>query len=152
MSHQKIDYVDIMRSNGLRVTSQRLLILDAICEGHGHTTVGQIFARVRQKDRSIDRSTVYRTLDVFVELGLIVSADTGIGEKVYEIAKPEPHHHLVCKNCGKEREIDNTVMQRLFGVIEEEYRFAINMDHVVLFGLCQACQKDIAALSRKRET
>jgi Fe2+ or Zn2+ uptake regulation protein len=49
MSHQEIDYVDIMRSNGLRVTSQRLLILDAICEGHGHTTLGHIYARVRQK-------------------------------------------------------------------------------------------------------
>jgi Fur family ferric uptake transcriptional regulator len=86
-----------------------------------------------KKDRSIDRSTVYRTLDVFAELGLIVSADTGIGEKVYEIAKPEPQHHLVCKKCGKEREIDNTVMQRLFGVIEEKYRFAINMDQ---YGPC----------------
>lgn len=107
MSHHKIDYVELMRSNGLRVTSQRLLILDAICEGHGHTTLGQIYARVRKKDASIDRSTVYRTLDIFVELGLVVSADTGIGEKVYEIAKLNPHHHLVCKKCGQEREIDN---------------------------------------------
>lgn len=145
MSHHKLDYVDIMRSNGLRVTSQRLHILDAICEGYGHTTLGQIYARVRRKDASIDRSTVYRTLDVFVELGLVVSADTGIGEKVYEIAKPSPHHHLVCKKCGQERELDNVVMQRLFHVVEEEYGFAINMDHVVLFGLCQACQQETDA-------
>jgi Fe2+ or Zn2+ uptake regulation protein len=85
---------------------------------------------------------VYRTLDVFVELGLGVSADTGIGEKVYEIAKPNPHHHLVCKKRGQEREIENTVMQRLFRVVEEEYRFALNMDPVVLF-VCQACQQEI---------
>ena len=142
MSHQKIDYVDIMRSNGFRVTSQRLLILDAICEGQGHTTLGQIYVRVRQKDRSIDRSTLYRTLDFFVELGLVVSADTGIGEKVYEIAQVDPHHHLVCKKCGQESEIDHVIMQKSLRVIEEEYHFAISMDHVVLFGLCQGCQQD----------
>ena len=140
MSHQKIDYVDIMRSNGFRVTPQRLHILDAICEGQGHTTLGEIFARVRQKDATIDRSTLYRTLDFFVELGLVVAADTGVGEKVYEIAQPDPHHHLVCKKCGQELEIDHATMTQALHVIEEKYSFAINMDHVVLFGLCEECQ------------
>ena len=103
-----------------------------------------VHARVRKKDAAIDRSTVYRTLDVFVEVGLVVSADMGIGEKVYEIAKLNPRHHLVCKKCGQELEIGNMVMQRLFCVIDEEYGFAVNMDLVVLFGRCEACQQEIA--------
>src|SRR5262245_9187430 len=101
MTHFDIDYVSIIHNAGHRVTPQRLLILDAVCEGGGHTTLGEIYARARVVDPSLDRSTLYRTLKFFVELGLVVAADMGDGETYYEIAKPHPHHHLVCRRCGK---------------------------------------------------
>lgn len=104
MSHFDIDYVSIIHNAGHRVTPQRLTILDTVCEGDGHTTMGEIYARARLVDQSIDRSTVYRTLKFFLELGLVVSADMGDGETYYEIAKP--HHHLVlfgvCGECRSE--------------------------------------------------
>jgi Fur family transcriptional regulator, ferric uptake regulator len=140
MSHYKLDYADVIRAAGHRVTNQRVSILDAVCEGDGHTTLGQIYARVRKTDRSIDRSTVYRALKLFVELGLVVSADTGKGEFVYEISKPSPHHHLVCRQCGAEKEIDQTVMQAMFKQVTQEYQFQVETDHLVLFGLCAQCQ------------
>ncbi len=142
MTHQKIDYVDIMRAHGLRVTPQRLTILDAICEGGGHTTLGEIYARVRARDRSIDRSTVYRALAAFLELGLVVSAEVAPGQTVYEIAHPVPHHHLVCQGCGREIEIAHSVVRGMFDVIAAEYGFAVRMDHLVLFGLCPTCRAD----------
>jgi hypothetical protein len=80
---------------GHRATRQRALILDAVCAGGGHTTLGEVYARVRRADRTVDRSTVYRALHLFVELGIVLAADTGAGETVYEVAKPQPHHHLV---------------------------------------------------------
>jgi len=140
MTHQKIDYVDLMRAHGLRVTPQRLTILDAICEGGGHTTLGEIYARVRARDRSIDRSTVYRALAVFLELGLVVSAELAPGETVYEIAHLAPHHHLVCQECGREMEFDHAIAQGMFNAIAAEYGFAVRMDHLVLFGLCPDCR------------
>ena len=94
MTHNTIDYQEIIRSSGHRVTPQRIIILDAVCESGRHTTLGEIYARVRQIDKTIDRSTLYRTLKLFVDLGLMVSADTGDGETYYEIAKPYHHHHL----------------------------------------------------------
>lgn len=140
MSHYKSNYEEIIRAAGHRLTNQRVLILDAVCEGTGHSTIGQIYARTRAMDRTIDRSTIYRTLKLFVDLGLVVSADTGVGELVYEIAKPHHHHHLVCKRCGKEIEIGQEVMQSTFEQVEQEYQFKVDTDHLVLFGLCNGCQ------------
>jgi Fur family ferric uptake transcriptional regulator len=141
MSHYKLDYETVIRAAGHRVTNQRVLILDAVCDGEGHTTIGQIYARVKGLDRSIDRSTIYRALKLFTDLGLVVSADTGKGEFVYEISKPSPHHHLVCRQCGKETEIEQSVMQTMFEQVAREYQFQVETDHLVLFGLCAACQQ-----------
>jgi Fur family ferric uptake transcriptional regulator len=142
MSHHTIAYEKIIRDAGHRVTSQRVLILDAVCEGDGHTTLGEIYARVRQVDSSIDRSTLYRTLKLFVDLGLVVSADVRDGETYYEIAKPHPHHHLVCRQCGKEQEIEHTLFQPMFDAVSRKYRFQVDTDHLVLFGICGDCQQN----------
>jgi Fur family ferric uptake transcriptional regulator len=145
MTHHNIEYEEIIRAAGHRVTPQRIYILDAVCEGGGHTTLGEVYARVRQVDPSIDRSTLYRTLKLFVELGLVVSADTGDGETYYEIAKLQRHHHLVCRQCGKEQEIEHAVMQRMFDQIFQQYAFKADTDHLVLFGLCSACASQESA-------
>lgn len=141
MTHYNIDYAEIIRAAGHRVTHQRVLILDAVCEGGGHTTLGEVYARVREVDQSIDRSTLYRTLKLFVELALVVSADTGDGETYYEITKPHHHHHLVCRQCGKEQEIEHTLLQRMFDQVSQEYGFRVYTDHLVLFGICVECQR-----------
>jgi Fur family transcriptional regulator, ferric uptake regulator len=141
MTHDTIDYEAIIHAAGHRVTPQRILILDAVCDGGGHTTLGEIFARVRHEDRSIDRSTLYRTLKLFVELGLVVSADTGGGETYYEIAKSHRHHHLVCRICGKEQEIDHTLLQPMFDQVLQDSGFEVDTDHLVLFGRCAACRQ-----------
>jgi Fur family ferric uptake transcriptional regulator len=140
MSHHTIAYEDIIRAAGHRVTPQRIRILDAICDGGGHTTLGEVYARVRQVDRSIDRSTLYRTLKLFVELGLVVSADTGDGETYYEIAKPHRHHHLVCRQCGQQQEIDHAAVEPVFKHLLDRYGFQADTDHLVLFGICANCQ------------
>lgn len=146
MTHQTIEYEEIIHAAGHRVTPQRIRILDAVCAGGGHTTLGEIYARVRRVDDSIDRSTLYRTLKLFVELGLVVSADTGDGETYYEISRPHRHHHLVCRQCGREQEIEHAVMQRMFDQVFQQYGFKADSDHLVLFGLCGDCQGNSATI------
>ena len=87
MTHNTTDYEDMMRAAGHRVTPQRILILDAVSEGGGHTTLGEVYARVRRVDSSVDRSTLYRTLKLFVDLGFVVSANTGDGETYYYLGR-----------------------------------------------------------------
>ncbi len=93
-------------------------------------------------DDTIDRSSVYRTLKLFVALRLVVSAKTPKGETVYEIPKPKPHHHLVCRTCGKEQEIGQEAMAGMFALVEQRYGFTVATDHLVLSGVCADCQKE----------
>jgi len=118
---------------------QRIVILDAVCDGGKHTTPGEIYARVRAVDTSVERSTLYRTLNLFIELGLVVSAQPGDDETYYEIAASHPHHHLVCRRCGVEQEVSDDVMQGLAHQMRKDHGFQIEASHLVFSGLCAAC-------------
>lgn len=140
MSHDNLDYEGILRLAGHRVTQQRMHILDAVCEGHGHTTLKQIYARARETDASIDLSSLYRTLKLFAEVGLVVIAVAPDGETYYEIPKPKAHHHLFCRKCGAEIEIGPEAALRMFEAIYGQYQFKVDANHLVLQGLCAGCQ------------
>jgi Fur family ferric uptake transcriptional regulator len=148
MPHHRSDYARYMRDRGFRVTPQRQLILDAICAGGGHTTLEEIYARVRRKAPAVNRATVYRTLDFLRELRLVVAADLGGGRTVYEIAGEVPHHHLVCRVCGACKELPHAAIQRLMTRVAREQAFQIDMDHITLFGVCAECQPRPARRAR----
>jgi len=139
MSHHRLDYAALMHERGFRVTPQRQLILDAICEGSGHTTFEEIYARVQGKSSAVNRATVYRTLDFLTELRLIVAADIGGGHQVYEIAGDTPHHHLVCLNCRAVQQISHALVENLFTQLERDQKFHVETNHLALFGYCEAC-------------
>lgn len=143
MTHDSLHWENVLWSAGHRVTRQRSLILDAVCAGEGHTTLGEIYARVRKADRSIDRSTVYRALRLFVDLGLVVAADTGDDETYYEVTRPQPHHHLVCRSCRTEWEIDDAALQAMVSDVFQRHGFQVETDHLVLFGECTQCSGQI---------
>ena len=138
MSHHTFDYAALMRERGFRVTPQRQLILDAICEGGGHTSPDEIYTRVRAKAPAINLATVYRNLDFLCEMRLVVAAQIG-GHMVYEIAGAIPHHHLICRKCNKVIQIGHETLKGFFDEIQRQQKFVIDMDHVTLFGLCQKC-------------
>jgi Fur family ferric uptake transcriptional regulator len=148
MSHETMDYEGVLHAAGHRVTPQRVLILDAVCEGGGHTTLKQVFTRVRHMDDTIDLSSVYRTLKLFVELGLVVSAETPAGETMYEIPRPRPHHHLICRVCGKEEEIGHDALEGTMAFIREHYGFTVDVEHLVLTGVCKHCHRTVEVPAR----
>lgn len=141
VSHENLDYGTVLRNAGRRVTRQRLIILDAVCEGHGHTTLKQVFSRVREVDDTIDQSSLYRTLKLFVDLGLVISATTDDGETWYEITRPRPHHHLICRTCGKQQEIAHDVVQAMSNMLLRQYGFEARPNHLVITGLCAKCRE-----------
>lgn len=141
MSHDGMQWEQLLWAAGHRVTPQRSLVLDAVCSANGHTTLGEVYAFVRQRNTRIDRSTVYRALHLFTDLGIVLSADHGNGETSYEIRKPEPHHHLLCRQCHRAQEITGAALQGMFDEISRTHGFHVHMDHLVLFGLCADCQQ-----------
>lgn len=150
MTHNQLNWEDALWRAGYRVTRQRALILDAICAGRGHTPLSDIYGRVRKVDPSVDRSTVYRTIKVFTDAGIVVSADTGGAELTYEITGAEPHHHLVCRACHGELEFDDTLLDGLNAALLDRYGFRVETDHVVLFGTCAICRNELSAKRAQR--
>jgi Fur family ferric uptake transcriptional regulator len=141
MSHHTLDFAALLRDQGHRLTPQRQLILDAVCEGGGHSTPEEIYERVRAKSSAVNRATVYRTLELLRELRVVVAADMGGGRTVYEIAGRQPHHHLICRTCGAQEELEHDAVKSLFNKIEREYGFKVETNHLALFGQCKSCQR-----------
>lgn len=141
MSHYQLNFETQIREQGFRVTPQRQLILDAICESGGHTTIDEICRRVQAKAPAINRATVYRSLDFFRELRLVVAAEIG-GYTVYEIAS-NPHHHLVCRHCGMVQDLEGSHFEALSDHLNEEHGFRADLDHLVITGLCPKCMAPV---------
>jgi Fur family transcriptional regulator, ferric uptake regulator len=139
MSHENKDYIQILRSRGHKVTPQRLIVLDAVCALEGHATIADIQAKVHFFDPSINRSTIYRALQVLTEVGLVTESELG-ENKIYRIAGEAEHHHLTCNICGKVLTIPAADLYGFIEAIEENYGFKVSADHLVLEGFCESCQ------------
>ena len=140
MGHYELNYLEIFHQNGYRLTRQREIILDAVCKAEGHASLAEIYLITQTMDKKIDRSTLYRALDAFVKMGIVNCAEDRHGQKVFEMVSLEPHHHLVCKNCGKQIEIENEIVNDFYKYLQMEYQYQIEMDHLCLFGTCSNCK------------
>ena len=141
MTHQSTDLPTLLRAQGHRLTPQRQIILDTLCEMGGHVTVAELYERVRGRYPAIDRSTVYRALDFFVGLGLVGAAEIG-GAAVYEIAghnDHSPHHHLVCRVCGDIDHVPDAAFAAFAARLRVDYGFAADLDSLTISGLCREC-------------
>ena len=139
MTHESKDYIQILRDKGYRVTPQRLIVLDAICEIGGHADLSQITSHVNYLDPTIDKSTVYRALDVLCDVGLVIETMLDKQGKVYTIAGNN-HHHLVCQGCGRDFTLPDHEFVHFQQHIYEQYGFLIQSEHQAFKGLCKGCQ------------
>lgn len=126
-----------LRAAGQRVTPQRLAILAAVAPG-AHRSADEVFARVVPALPGVNRSTVFRTLERFRDLGLVSETDLGGGARRFELLAGR-HHHLVCHRCGRVQELDDALVRPLRDAIRDRHGFAAAVDHLALFGHCAAC-------------
>lgn len=143
MSHYTRDYAGQLRSLGYRVTPQRELILDTLCRMNEHVTIGELYDAVRQVAPAIDRATVYRTINLFKELGLVISAEIG-NAAVYEVADDQPHHHLMCRECGSVDVLAHHHFESLAHHLLDEHGFEADIDHLTISGVCDTCRQTTA--------
>ena len=134
-----VRYRALLAAHGLRVTPQRLLVVQTIDEAHHHLTADEIGAHIREHFPAIHQGTIYRTLESLREAGMVSESHLGDRSAVYELIGNQPHHHLVCDHCGGITEIDDSSLERLRGELAEQYRFHARTEHIAIFGLCQQC-------------
>jgi Fur family ferric uptake transcriptional regulator len=134
------DYAPELRARGYRMTPQRLAILHVIHQSGKHLSPTDVYKQARKELPGITETTVYRTLEFLAENGLARSAHTGNGHLVYEIARHE-HHHLKCRSCGSEIEVEHSLLAKLYRHLETASGYRLTDSHVTFFGLCPSCQK-----------
>jgi Fur family ferric uptake transcriptional regulator len=134
--------IQALRKQGYRLTRQRMLILDVLRDSNQHMTADQIYAEVSRHHPELNLATVYRTLQWLHNVGLLRKIDVGKDRLEYEYATDAGHHHLICKTCGTETQIDNHVIETLQAHILEHYGFEADPDHVAIFGRCTRCRTE----------
>jgi Fur family ferric uptake transcriptional regulator len=132
-------------SQGVRITAQRKVLIETIQEAKGHIDALTLLAMARKRDASIDRATVYRTIDLLKKRGLIDELDLMhlTGEKhFYEVKTQRDHLHLACFQCGRIEELTTPLFDRLKGEMSRQSGFEIQVVRLEVGGLCKACAKD----------
>ncbi|WP_134766789.1 Fur family transcriptional regulator [Nocardioides sp. 1609] len=127
-----------LRSRGYRLTPQRELILGAIDE-LGHATPDEVLAHVKRSASSINASTVYRTLEVLEDLGLVRHAHLSDRAPTYHSVGGHEHFHLKCRACGTVRSVDVEVARALTDRLDDELGFVADVGHLTVFGSCRDC-------------
>ncbi len=132
------DWQTELRSRGYRLTPQRQLVLEAV-GGLGHGTPDEIASAVRQTASGVNISTVYRTLELLEEIGLVRHTHLGHGAPTYSVATDDDHVHLVCRDCGTVEEVSPELLAGIVDALSAERGFSVDVGHFAVFGRCRAC-------------
>jgi len=127
---------------GHLATSQRQLILNQIQKSGGHISAKELYRRASSKNKSISLATVYRTLRLFKELGLIEERRLGKVYCYYEIKESPEHQHLVCRCCGDVIEFDSDLVRRIIKKVHHDYDFNVTKTELYIEGYCKKCQDE----------
>lgn len=145
MTIDRTRFKTMLKKNGLKVTNQRVEVLAALEGACGkHLTAEEIYDRVKCDFPEIGLATVYRTLQIFLELGLIDKVNLNDGYVRYEMVNEDKermhhHHHLVCLKCGAVFSFEDDLLDELEGRIEQSTKFHVIDHEVKFYGYCEKC-------------
>ena len=133
--------VSALRDRGFRVTLQRQIILEAVETFPGHFSPEDVYAQFRDRFPQVNVSTVYRTLEMLEEAGLVTHTHFDNGVAKWHRAEAGSHQHLVCRECGRELELDLEVLSPLAADLLKRYGFNADLAHFAIVGTCKTCSK-----------
>lgn len=128
-----------LREHGFRITPQRQLVLEAV-ERLRHGTPEEILIEVQQTATGVNLSTVYRTLEVLEDVGLVTHAHIGHGAPTYHAVDDHVHIHLVCDRCKSTVSVDGSVAEAFVTKLRKEQGFETDVSHMAIHGLCKSCK------------
>ena len=133
-------FIETLRTRGFRITPQREMIIEAIVHQGDHINADEVFALIRKRTHSMNIATVYRTLELLVEEGLVSRIDLGEGRVFYATHQHGPHIHLVCRQCGQVLGANQEMLSTFNHQLQSDYHFAADLQHISVLGLCSECQ------------
>ena len=122
---------------GLKQSKQRNLVIDAFLEMNDHVSAEELFTYVKDKDVAAGMATIYRTLNLLKDAGLVEQKQFQEGKAVFEVSRPNEHHdHLICLTCDRVIEFENTQIERLQQQIADSHGIKLTHHSLDLFGTC----------------
>lgn len=135
------DVLQRLRAGGCRVTEPRRAVVEELLAGdpdHHHTTADQLVERVRARHPEIHRATVYRTLDVLLDAGVITHVHLGHGPATFHLPG-RAHHHAVCNGCGRTVELPPDALDAVNRHLATEHGWQLTTQHFALSAVCNHC-------------
>lgn len=136
----------LLRSHSYKLTPQRQTILQMFLEQEAcHLSAEELYTLVKQQNPEIGLATVYRTLDILAEIGVLLKNDFGDGRTRYEFSRKDEqhhHHHLICLECGNVSEFDDDLLESLEAVIMKKNKFKVKDHDLKFYGYCSKCEKE----------
>ena len=130
---------DALRAKGMRWTPQRRALLEVLVASHGHMTGVELIELAREHDPDTTPSTVYRTLDVLEELGLVRHSHGHDGREEFHVLPASEHAHLTCESCGGSWEIEALEAHGIVDSLERSRGFSVDLSHLTIAGQCTDC-------------
>jgi Fe2+ or Zn2+ uptake regulation protein len=130
---------DLLHRRGYRFTPQRYLILRVMQEAREHLNVEQIAKRVQADNPHVNLSTIYRTLELLQELGLVRASHFPGQQPSYEAVDGKAHYHLVCRGCHAILHLDRALLGNLHDKVEQQYHFHELRLDLLAVGYCEHC-------------
>ncbi len=135
-------FANYLSEKNLKITPQRRLILDTLLKQNDHLSSEELYAKVKKRDKSIGQATVYRTLKLLSEAGLVEPLDFADGLTRYELCYGEDHHdHLICEQCGKNIEIFDEIIEKRQLQLAKKHGFTLLKHKMYLYGICPKCKE-----------
>lgn len=137
---EKSSFKRMIREMGLKVTTQRMAILESLSTGRTHVTAQEVYEEVNTKHPEIGFATVYRFLRKMTEQGFVMEVRMGGLPARYELAPKRHHDHLTCVDCGRIVEFENTQIEVLQEAVARQHDFTLTGHVLELYGVCRKCQ------------
>jgi Fur family ferric uptake transcriptional regulator len=139
----KQKFMGFLERKGLRITSQRQAIIEAVFSTDQHFTAEQLLEWSRQRDASVSRATVYRTLPLLTESGLVREMDFGKDYKFYDpnYADHPNHSHIICQDCERIVEFESDKIDKLESEISHKLGFEVKAQRLQITGTCEELKK-----------
>src|SRR5687767_12041578 len=136
-------FMEFLESKNLRITSQRMAIIDTVFNTEEHFTAEQLLEWSRERDKSVSRATVYRTLPLLTESGLVREMDFGKDYKFYDpnYAEHPNHNHIICNDCEKIVEFESDKIAKIESEITQKLGFAIKAQKLQITATCEELKK-----------
>ena len=126
----------------LKLTPERKVVLQEMLKSPGHLEAEELIFNLRRKRRHASRATVYRTLELLVDSGMVRKVDLGHGHSHFEMVADHPHHeHMVCLGCGKVLEFSDRAMEEALGKLCQKSGFDQVSHMFQVFGYCEKCKR-----------